>query len=130
VDASRDFTFVADTAHGIILAAASESARGETINLGSGTSVTIRELVKEISALMDRDPVAIAFDQTRLRPWDVEKLECDYTKAKRILGWEPKIPLREGLLETIKWLKANPVRLRQPFRGWPKSDYKVSMGEG
>jgi len=130
VDASRDFTFVADTARGIILAATSDSARGETINLGSGISITIRQLVKEIADLMKRDTVTITFDETRLRPWDVEKLECDYTKAKRILGWEPKISLREGLLETLKWLKANPVRLRQPFRGWPRSDYKLNREEG
>ncbi len=124
VDASRDFTYVADTARGIILAATSESVIGETINLGSNMSITIRDLVFEIAKIMGLKHVTIRQDPTRFRPWDVERLICDYTKAKKKLGWRPEVPLKEGLTRTVEWLKTNPIRLREPFRGWPKA-YKT-----
>jgi dTDP-glucose 4,6-dehydratase len=128
VEASRDFTFVSDTANGIILAGASESAIGETINLGSNMSITIRELVDKIAEVMGRSSVRITLDSTRVRPWDVDKLICDYSKAEEKLGWKPRTSLKDGLARTVEWLKRNPVKLREPFRGWTKT-YKSNASQ-
>jgi len=118
VDASRDFTYVEDTARGIILALVVEKAVGETINLGSGVDIKIRDLALLMSSILGR-AVTIRFDPGRLRPYDVNKLVCNYSKAQKILGWEPKFSLEHGLTKTLEWLKQNKVEFRRPFAGWP-----------
>jgi len=121
VDSWRDFTYVSDTARGIILASVVKEAVGETINIGSGKDVKIRDLVKLIAELMGKaDDVEICYDRSRLRPYDVDRLICDYSKANKILGWQPSVPLERGLTDTINWMKTNLVDFKEPFRGWPR----------
>ena len=119
INSERDFTFVSDTANGIISALFSEKAIGETINLGSGKSYKIKQIVGLVSSILNKK-VGISVKKDRLRPFDVNKLVCDNRKAKKILGWEPTISFKEGLEHTINWIKENNVELKTPFRGWPK----------
>ena len=119
INSERDFTFVSDTANGIISALFSEKAIGETINLGSGKSYKIKQIVGLVSSILNKK-VGINVKKDRLRPFDVNKLVCDSRKAKKILGWEPTISFKEGLEHTISWIKENNVELKTPFRGWPK----------
>ena len=124
INAERDFTFVSDTANGIIRALFSKKAIGETINLGSGKSHKIKDIVKSVSSILEKK-VTISTNKDRLRPFDVNKLVCDNRKAKKILNWEPKITFDEGLKNTVNWIKDNGVELRTPFRGWPKQYRKI-----
>jgi nucleoside-diphosphate-sugar epimerase len=124
INAERDFTFVSDTANGIIRALFSKKAIGETINLGSGRSHKIKDIVKSVSSILEKK-VTITTNKDRLRPFDVNKLVCDNRKAKKILDWEPKITFDEGLKSTIDWIRENSVELRTPFRGWPKQYRKI-----
>jgi dTDP-glucose 4,6-dehydratase len=124
INAERDFTFVSDTANGIIQALFSKKAIGETINLGSGKSHKIKNIVKSVSSILEKK-VTITSNKDRLRPFDVNKLVCDNRKAKKILDWEPKITFDEGLKNTIGWIKENNIELRTPFRGWPKQYRKI-----
>ena len=124
INAERDFTFVSDTANGIIRALFSKKAIGETINLGSGKSHKIKDIVKSVSSILEKK-VTISTNKDRLRPFDVNKLVCDNRKAKKMLDWEPKITFDEGLKNTINWIKENSVELRTPFRGWPKQYRKI-----
>ena len=124
INAERDFTFVSDTANGIIRALFSKKAIGETINLGSGRSHKIKDIVKSVSSILEKK-VTISTNKDRLRPFDVNKLVCDNRKAKKMLDWEPKITFDEGLKNTIDWIKENSVELRTPFRGWPKQYRKI-----
>ena len=119
INSERDFTFVSDTANGIISALFSEKAIGETINLGSGKSYKIKKIVELVSSILNTK-VEISVKKDRLRPFDVNKLVCNNRKAKKILGWEPTISFNEGLEHTINWIKENNVELKTPFRGWPK----------
>jgi len=119
INAERDFTFVSDTARGIISALFSDKAIGETINLGSGKSHKIKHIVESVSSILDTK-VRITSNKDRLRPFDVNKLVCDNRKAKKVLDWEPTISFKEGLGHTINWIKENNVEFRTPFRGWPK----------
>ena len=123
VEVSRDFTYVTDTARGIIMALTNKNAVGETINLGSGREVKIRDLVFLMAKLLGKQ-VKIERDPTRLRPYDVERLLCDYTKARKILEWEPKVSLEEGLKKTIEWITNNPIMFKGPFKGWYQSYYE------
>jgi len=122
VESSRDFTYVTDTARGIIMALTNKNAVGETINLGSSREIKIRDLVFLMAKLLGKK-VNVESDPSRFRPYDVERLCCDYTKAKKILGWEPQVSLEEGLQRTIEWIANNPIRFKGPFKGWYQSYY-------
>jgi len=123
VESKRDFTFVEDTARGIVMALTGKEAIGETINLGSGQDVKIRDLAFLMAKLSSRR-VKIRRDPSRFRPHDVERLLCDYTKAKKILRWEPQVSLEDGLKRTIGWITNNRVTFKGPFKGWYQSYYK------
>jgi nucleoside-diphosphate-sugar epimerase len=118
IHSRRDFTFVTDTARGIILALVTEGINGETINLGTGKAVSIKELVGIIADIMSSE-YSINIDPSRIRPSDVETLVSDYSKANRLLGWAPTVSLREGLETTVNWIRKNGVMVKSPFKGWP-----------
>jgi dTDP-glucose 4,6-dehydratase len=119
ISSRRDFTYVSDTARGISLSLTAEGIIGETINIGSERSVTIKDLVKLIAALLSKE-VSITIDPSRIRPSDVETLICDYSKASRLLKWRPEVSLTEGLELTISWIaKRGGVHLKSAFKGWP-----------
>lgn len=97
---TRDLFYVEDCADFIVRAAFNKAAVGEVINAGSGRDISINEL-----ALM------ICNDKSRLKhvphphpQSEIRKLICDYSKAKKILGWKPKISLKEGIHRTTQWL--------------------------
>lgn len=102
VKSSRDFTFVYDTARAILSATKEKKAIGEVINVGSGYDVTILKLANIILKLSNKK-LKIVYDKKRQRPFDVNKLVCDNSKAKKILKWKPTISLEEGLKRTLDW---------------------------
>lgn len=109
---TRDFTYVTDTAEGILRGAESDEAIGKTINLGSGTEISIGHLIETIAGLMDTD-ARLETDEQRLRPAnsEVERLLSNNALAAQILGWKPTVSLQQGLAETIKWYKENPNKI-------------------
>jgi len=116
VDSSRDFTFVEDSARAIILSSLSKDAIGEVVNVGSGEDVKIIRLAKLIANVVGSE-FSIETDPSRFRPYDVDRLICDNSKAKRVLGWEPRVELQEGLRRTIDWIRKHPITFKAPFRG-------------
>jgi len=112
IESSRDFTYVVDTARGLLLAGQTPAAKGETINIGNNSDIKIKELTHLIARLMDIKDLTIDIDPERLRPLDVERLYCSNEKAKKILKWTPQISLEEGLTQTINWFENN-------GRKWP-----------
>jgi NAD dependent epimerase/dehydratase len=104
----RDLNFVKDTARGFMLAAERESVAGEVINLGWGKSISIGELVEKITKLLGKE-CEIVHDEKRVRPEasEVMVLMADASKAKKVLGWEPRTSLEEGLQATIEYIRAN-----------------------
>jgi dTDP-glucose 4,6-dehydratase len=102
----RDLTYVSDTVDGFIKVAEAQEIEGETFNLGTGSEVSIRNLAEEIITIIGK-PVQIKVDTARMRPKksEVERLLADNTKAREMLGWEPKISLHDGLETTIEWIQ-------------------------
>ena len=119
--AQRDLTYVDDTARGIVLSAIKPQAEGEVINLGSGSSISVHDLALRITSLMGKK-AAIRNDTSRLRPFDVENLVCDNSKAKMILKWSPLISLDDGLRRTIDWVRSNSIHFQSPFRNWYRTN--------
>jgi len=120
VESSRDFTFVSDTARGIILALSENRAIGETINLGRSMDIKIRDLAFLIAELMGKE-IEIETDHARLRPFDVKRLYCSNKKAEELLGWRPIVSMEDGLNMTIDWIKKQGLSFKDPFGGWTKT---------
>jgi NAD dependent epimerase/dehydratase len=104
VSPTRDLNFVTDTANGFIMAAESDAAIGEVVNLGTGLEISIGNLAKKIGEIMNTT-ITLETDMQRLRPEksEVERLCASNVKAKKILGWKPMITLSHGLELTVKW---------------------------
>ena len=108
LEPSRDFTFAKDTANGFVKVAEAEGVLGEEINLGNDNTIRIGDLVEKIFKLIGKTPKIVA-DPQRVRPGksEVMKLWASNEKAKRMIGWEPRISLDEGLRATIEWISAH-----------------------
>ncbi len=97
---TRDLLYVDDCAEFVIKAGLSTKTNGEIINAGYGQDVTINELANMIC----EDPSRIEHVEHIHPQSEIQKLLCDYTKAKELLGWSPKTPLSEGLRSTEYWI--------------------------
>lgn len=103
---TREFNYVADMARGVLLAGVVDEAVGQTFNIGCGRDLAIRDLASEVAQVVGR-PAEVRFDPPR--PADIMKLCGDSTKARRVLGFESKVTLREGLVRLRDWYASLPV---------------------
>lgn len=106
---TRDFNFVSDTVEGFIKIAESENSIGEEINIGSGSEISIGDLAGKIVSLVGQG-VKLIKDERRVRPEksEVERLLADNSKARKLLGWSPRVSLDVGLKKMIEWIKNHP----------------------
>jgi UDP-glucose 4-epimerase len=111
---TRDFTNVSDSARGIILAGTTAAAVGRTINLGSGSELTINDLARTVAEITRRPDAAIVHDEPR--PGDVLRLFADMSQARALLGYEPRIPLADGLRQLLSWYRAQNVSPEELLR--------------
>lgn len=113
LDPTRDLSHVADTVEGFLAAAASPGAVGAVLNLGNGREISIGDLARRIIALTGAD-VEIECDAQRVRPTgsEVERLLADNQQMQTLTGWRPRIPLDDGLRNTIEWIRENMGRFR------------------
>jgi dTDP-glucose 4,6-dehydratase len=107
IKASRDLTFVEDSVQAAIGLIKEEKAVGEVFNVGTGKDWSVEELAHMIAELSGYDSVEIEVDKTRLRPVDVERLNADSSKIRKLTGWEPKVDIKTGLKRTIDWYREN-----------------------
>jgi nucleoside-diphosphate-sugar epimerase len=98
---ARAFEYVRDLVEGLILAIQCKTD-ADPMNLGSSTPVTVKEIAELILQLTGHD-VEITWDTTK--PQGVKSRKADMTKATNLLGWTPKVSLRDGLKRTINWYK-------------------------
>jgi UDP-glucose 4-epimerase len=97
---TRDLMYVEDCAEFVVLAAYSDAANGEILNAGLGEDITINDL----AALICKDAGRIQHVEHIHPQSEIPKLVCDYSKAKRLLGWEPKTSLIEGIEKFRNWM--------------------------
>lgn len=110
----RDFTFVDDTVQGFIRAATVEQAVYGEFNLGTGEDISIGELAETIVELAGVSCQIVSEDDRQRPPEsEVTRLLSDNSRARQVLGWEPRVSLREGLKRVINWW-----RDRRPRFGW------------
>ncbi|MDQ3991191.1 MAG: GDP-mannose 4,6-dehydratase [Actinomycetota bacterium] len=110
---TRDFNFVEDTVSGFLAVASADRALGQVVNVGSGREIAIGDLVELLFEVTGRRKKLVTEDE-RLRPEgsEVHRLLCDHTRAREWTGWEPRVPLEEGLRRTAEWVRENRGALR------------------
>lgn len=103
----RDYTYVDDIIAGVRAAIDYEASEYEVINLGESRTVELRELIalleKEIgrAAVIDRQPA---------QPGDVPRTFADITKARRLLAYDPRTQIEDGIRKFVEWFKRNDER--------------------
>ena len=100
---TRDFTFVSDVVEAYIAAAKSD-ARNEAMNIGTGNPQSVNTLVK----LLDGKEIT----HIPKRPGEPDESQADISKAKKLLGWHPKVTFEEGvkiMLDNIDYWRSAPV---------------------
>ena len=127
---TRDFTYVADTAQGIIMAGLSDVSVGQTINLGSGNEIAIADLAREVMAVLGRPNAAVIHEAPR--PGDVRRLCADISNARRTLGYQPRVSLREGLIKLRDWylgLGQSPEALleQEVVHNWESREVRIDV---
>lgn len=106
--ASRDWVYVQDTCSGIWKAR--NLPPGEVVNLATGKDYSLNELVEIIRNVAANDPFGakpIHVTETMDRPGHVMRLCGDYSKAKKLMDWEPETSLEEGIKKTYLWMVTN-----------------------
>jgi len=101
---TRDFIFIDDLVKAVLLAVTTEGIGGEIFQIATARETTIHELVEVLSdVLVECGCPRPEMESRASRLGDVARNFSDTSKAKRLLGWEAKVGLREGLADTIRW---------------------------
>ena len=98
---TRSFGYVSDTVAGVL--ALLDSKEHDPVNIGNPGEFTVRELASIVLELVGGDSVIV---EEPLPVDDPTQRQPDITRARELLGWEPKVSLREGLIPTIEWFSA------------------------
>jgi len=97
---TRDFTYVDDIIEATILAAKSD-IEGEVFNIGGGSRISVNELIRTIEEVIGKNTRIKYIENQR---GDVRDTLADITKANKVLGYFPKVDLRKGLSEYVRWV--------------------------
>ena len=100
----RDYTYVDDIIAGVRAAMDYEASDYEVFNLGESRTVELRELIALIEKELGREAV---IDRKPLQPGDVPQTFADISKARRMLGYDPRTPIEEGIRRFVEWFKGN-----------------------
>ena len=106
LETTRDFTFAEDTARGFLAVGGADAALGEVVNVGSGSEVSIREIVRKVGEITGAE-LEVEGDEQRMRPAksEVSRLLSDSSKAERLAGWRTQVTLDDGLHRTVDWIR-------------------------
>lgn len=111
---SRDFVYVENVVQANLLAAQAPGISGRVYNVACGVTASVLDLLKEICGLLDK-PFEPAFAPPRVG--DVQHSSADISAARRDLGYEPSVDLKEGLRRTIQWYAGQHASSRGPKHG-------------
>jgi nucleoside-diphosphate-sugar epimerase len=98
---TRDFVHVDDVVSANMLALRSENAVGEFFVIASGTAISVYELAKKLQEITNTKHLEPIF--TEPRAGDIKHCSADISKAEKLLGFQPRIRLEDGLSSLVKW---------------------------
>ncbi len=97
----RDYTYIDDIVAGINSAIQYDKTPYEIINLGGGSPVTLLQMIQTIEKCMWKKAV---IEQLPMQAGDVNKTMADISKARQLLGYNPKVSFEEGIKKFIEWI--------------------------
>ncbi|HKE84096.1 MAG TPA: SDR family oxidoreductase [Vicinamibacterales bacterium] len=99
---TRDFTYVANVVDGVLRASQSAGVSGEVINVATGGRISLNQLFRTV-----RDLVGARIEPAYGPPraGDVKDSQADIGKARRLLGYEPRVTFEQGLKSTVEWYR-------------------------
>lgn len=106
---TRDFTYIANVVDGVLRACEAPSVAGEVINVATGSRISLNELLETMNRIVGTSIEPIYKEP---REGDVRDSQADISKAKRLLGYAPTVPLEEGLKKTLDWCRAESAMAR------------------
>ena len=104
---SRDYTYVDDIVDGIIKSCEytlNNENVYEILNIGNSSPTSLKEMINTIARVLEVKP---KIKQLPMQPGDVDRTYADITKAKKLIGYEPKTTFEEGIRKFINWYKEN-----------------------
>lgn len=101
---TREFHYISDIVDGFLLAATNKKAIGEIIDLGTGEEHTVKEIVEMVVKLTGYR-LKWRLGNLPYRENEMFRFYCQGEKAKKLLKWQPKNSIKNGLIKTIEWHK-------------------------
>ncbi len=106
LNATRDFLFVEDLCSAYEKILKSNKLFGEVVNVGVNSEISIKNLIVKISKILKIKLISVVEKQrTRPKKSEVNRLNCNNEKLKKLTNWKPKYKLDEGLVKMIEWIK-------------------------
>jgi UDP-glucose 4-epimerase len=102
---TRTLTHVDDIADGIVTAMGSPAGLGEDFNISASRELTIAEVARIVWEACGRDPEEFELEHLPSFPVDVQRRWPSVEKARRLLGWEARIEVEDGIAQTVEWLR-------------------------
>ena len=106
-DQLRDFSYVDDAVDALLAAALSDDANGRVFNLAGDTVVSLKDLAAMLIAIGGRGRMTVKEFPDDRRRIDIGDYYADASLIREVLGWEPRVPLREGLARTVAFYEEN-----------------------
>jgi UDP-glucose 4-epimerase len=103
----RDFNYVDDVVEAFLTAAMNPAADGEVFNLGSTECINLKDLAAVIVDLNKKGSYKVVPFPPERKAIDIGDYYSDFTKINRVLGWAPRVPLREGLKRSLEYYTLN-----------------------
>ena len=107
---TRDFVHVSDVVRAMLLASESEKAPGETINVASGRSVSLIDLIATLKQVIGSSAAGLEIEHQAPRAGDLRESSADISKARAVLGYEPRVQLKEGLAGVVEFFRGLNVK--------------------
>jgi UDP-glucose 4-epimerase len=103
----RDFTYVDDVVDAFLLAGASEAANGQVFNVGAALPISLRDVTELLIDVSGTGSYRMQPFPPERKAIDVGSIYVDDRKLRRILKWQPRVDLREGLTRTVEFYRAH-----------------------
>lgn len=102
----RDFIYIDDVVEAWVKALHDPATYGQVYNLASGRKILVRELIAELVQAWGHDPQTYPILEAEGTPGDQFGIYADITSLSRAIGWQPRVPLSEGLRRMAAWAKS------------------------
>jgi len=101
----RDFTYIDDAVEALLLAAIHEEANGQVFNLGGEPVVSLKELADRLVAANGEGKYVVRPFPSERKAIDIGDFYADYSRARSVLGWQPRVSLEDGLKRTLAFYR-------------------------